>query len=217
MKLKKIASLMLAGIMAVSMLAACGSTGTETDPTEPETPATGVSAQFASYLLDKDAVAFSDNAENQNVLAKAVTKVEDSDIKSFVKSNTGVVKAGEADDALAEVMKNVMYAGWTNTLTKDVVTNITRKNTYIGFYVAPGAMNQNDVLKQVAGQLDNNLNSDVLVEDNYDDEVVGDVYYTYDYTGSVSIDKVETKDGAASVYFVLVSVTVDATPVELSK
>ena len=42
MKLKKIASLALAGVMAVSMLAGCATTKPETKPVDPDQPATGV-------------------------------------------------------------------------------------------------------------------------------------------------------------------------------
>ena len=49
MKLKKIASLALAGIMAVSMLAGCGrAPATAALPAKNTNPATGVSATFAS-------------------------------------------------------------------------------------------------------------------------------------------------------------------------
>ena len=53
MKLKKIASLALAGIMAVSMLTACNTTSEQPqDPTTPPTttPATGKSAVFEAAL-----------------------------------------------------------------------------------------------------------------------------------------------------------------------
>ena len=53
MKLKKIASLMLAGVMAVSMLTACNTASEQPqDPTTPPTttPATGKSAVFEAAL-----------------------------------------------------------------------------------------------------------------------------------------------------------------------
>ena len=54
MKLKKIASLMLAGVMAVSMLAGCQNTNVKPDaPTDPDpTPATGYSVDLGNALAD---------------------------------------------------------------------------------------------------------------------------------------------------------------------
>src|SRR5699024_11876143 len=56
MKLKKISSLALAGVMAVSMLTACDTTRNGNDqptqPEEPTTPATGYSATFEDRLSD---------------------------------------------------------------------------------------------------------------------------------------------------------------------
>ena len=56
MKLKKIASLALAGVMAVSMLAGCSTTSNEVpqDPTTPPTttPVSGKSAVFEAQLSD---------------------------------------------------------------------------------------------------------------------------------------------------------------------
>ena len=58
MKLKKIASLMLAGIMAVSMLAGCKSGNANENPGEqPENPVVSNAADYANQTLsakDKD-------------------------------------------------------------------------------------------------------------------------------------------------------------------
>ena len=57
MKLKKIVSLALAGIMAVSMLTACGEGASSSQPTQPEKPtATSYSSVFAAALEGKAAV-----------------------------------------------------------------------------------------------------------------------------------------------------------------
>ena len=52
MKLKKIASLALAGIMAVSMLTACGEGGSSSsEPTNPVVPAASNVAGYMNQLL----------------------------------------------------------------------------------------------------------------------------------------------------------------------
>ena len=80
MKLKKIASLMLAGVMAVSMLAGCNTTSTDPEqPTDPETPTTtGYSDVLAENLSDdakKDYIAFEDNADDLAALEDALSKL----------------------------------------------------------------------------------------------------------------------------------------------
>ena len=77
MKLKKIASLMLAGVMAVSMLAGCSTASIKPEePTDPEQPtATGYSVEMAENLSDaakKDYIDFKDNADDLAALKDAL-------------------------------------------------------------------------------------------------------------------------------------------------
>ena len=71
MKLKKIASLMLAGVMAASMLAGCSTTGTVT-PDQPSTPATSVSANVDALVNQPAYVTFADSTELDAALKDAV-------------------------------------------------------------------------------------------------------------------------------------------------
>ena len=82
MKLKKIASLMLAGVMAVSMLTACGdniSDDTNGDDNTNTTPAATYSSTFGAALKDQAAVdgkiTMADNAELTADLNKAIEKL----------------------------------------------------------------------------------------------------------------------------------------------
>ena len=88
MKLKKIASLMLAGIMAVSMLTACNTTSEQPqDPTTPPTttPATGKSAVFEAALSDLADVkiTMSDSNDLQTALDTAAQNVGSATIIDF--------------------------------------------------------------------------------------------------------------------------------------
>ena len=209
MKLKKIASLMLAGIMAVSMLAGCKSgTPVEEDPSSSETPATGVSATFASYLSG-DRVTFADNATYQGYLSDAI-KNADLDWQ-FFNGVTSVRKAnGDVYNDIADKFEaNVLDYG-TQTIDQWSGKKIDTKEdgTYIVLYVVPGALSQNVALKGVADALDSALANDVLV--NYSED--NGTRYDYDYTGSVSMQKAE--DGSASAWYVLVTVSIDATKVK---
>ena len=88
MKLKKIASLMLAGVMAVSMLTACNTASEQPqDPTTPPTttPATGKSAVFEAALSDLADVkiTMSDSNDLQTALDAAAQNVGSATIIDF--------------------------------------------------------------------------------------------------------------------------------------
>ena len=89
MKLKKIASLALAGVMAVSMLAGCSTTSNEVpqDPTTPPTttPVSGKSAVFEAQLSDLADVkiTMSDSADLQAALDAAAQNVGSATIIDF--------------------------------------------------------------------------------------------------------------------------------------
>ena len=95
MKLKKIVSLALAGIMAVSMLTACGegdSNSTVTPPVDNTTP-TGLSAQLGAEASDltNSKVTFADSTALNNALKHAVGNIGDNSIDvAFNSGITGV-------------------------------------------------------------------------------------------------------------------------------
>ena len=98
MKLKKIASLMLAGVMAVSMLAGCstasngGNNGGEGEgegtTTSGYSAMLGEKAADALKKADKDKLfTFTDNADDQKALAAASVNLSDDMIENWVKAN----------------------------------------------------------------------------------------------------------------------------------
>ena len=104
MKLKKIASLMLAGIMAVSMLAGCnGETAPDPDDNgNGGVTVTGYSAVLGEELKDhkaikdKDYITFANNNEDQAALQAAVDNVETGALKTYANIK-GVKSIGAAD------------------------------------------------------------------------------------------------------------------------
>lgn len=100
MKLKKIVSLALAGIMAVSMLTACGegdSNSTVTPPVDNTTP-TGLSAQLGAEASDltNSKVTFADSTALNNALQHAVGNIGDGSInRVFANGITGVTYLGD--------------------------------------------------------------------------------------------------------------------------
>ena len=206
MKLKKIASLMLAGIMAVSMLAACGEGAGNNNggASSSETPATGVSATFAGYLKNGDRVDFDDNNVYQNYLASAIEK---RDLNYSVLGNVDDVEAITDGDLYQNVKKlfNDGVIGYRDDRTiddLDAISDMT-DTTFTTLYQAPGSMEEDVVLKAVASRLDAKFDKNTLVNFFSDNNNT----YDYDYTGSVSMQKVE--DGSASAWFVLVTLSVD--------
>ena len=90
MKLKKIASLALAGIMAVSMLAGCKDGTSQEEPSSSsQVPTTSNAVEYANYMLsglEKDVFTFSSSATLNDALkaaAENVNKLTDDDIESM--------------------------------------------------------------------------------------------------------------------------------------
>ena len=84
MKLKKIASLMLAGVMAASMLAGCQTTSNDqpTQPEQPTNPSTGYSAMVNGYLspVAKSNITMADDSDLDKALDSAMNFVAGSGI-----------------------------------------------------------------------------------------------------------------------------------------
>ena len=103
MKLNKIVSLALAGIMAVSMLTACGegdSNSTVTPPVDNTTP-TGLSAQLGAEASDltNSKVTFADSTALNNALKHAVGNIGDNSINNAFGINfTGVTYLGDVQN-----------------------------------------------------------------------------------------------------------------------
>ena len=117
MKLKKIASLALAGIMAVSMLAGCKSN--PADPEDPNTPIVPSASNLTGYMNDllssaeEKVLTFSENATLNDAL-KAVALDKDK------------VQADDITTALADYA----WADGTDTLSADVIGKFKTGNYY---------------------------------------------------------------------------------------
>ena len=214
MKLKKIASLALAGIMAVSMLAGCKDGGSSSSSSsENTTPATGVSAEFASYLKDNKNVTFANDAEYQGYLSKILKNLDPKHdeldaIKTIDDSN------GDFVDEVVDVLKNNVNGYGTagiSSLNANNPVSVGTDTVIANAYVAPGSMSQSVVLKAVADELNGSI-CDAAFQDFYVDQAATDTRYDYKYNGNVSIQKVT--DGSSSAWYVLVVVEIDTTKVD---
>ena len=118
MKLKKIASLMLAGVMAVSMLTACNTTSNTPDTGDDDqgttTPVTGYSAKLAEEMADKSTLA-----------GVKIDWNEDSDLQSYLNYEVGNVGYNALTENFLRSLSggNVQYVD-TNWATPRVVTTV---------------------------------------------------------------------------------------------
>ena len=202
MKLKKIASLMLAGVMAVSMLTACGgNTVDDTQkPEEPDvTPSTSASAQTLVSNMSKEA---------QNKVTAVSNGDLDAALNSAVKdffSNADVVKYGK----IFEIPRTEY--GWTDADARDtdigeaLVSNLGAYDDVIGnlnkldndkvsaytaveVYGVNGSVTDKDVLEQLGHKINQsvvNLKDEGTYTVNDSEHVTQ--YVDYDYEVSVSI------------------------------
>ena len=208
MKLKKIASLMLAGVMAVSMLTACGSNtindGAEDDGNGEGTTTSGYSAKLESYLSDEvkdiENVTFQDNAANATALESAVKNISAKEVLKTAKENpvpTSISKWSGSDyqAMIAELKKaydiqdddldeNDMNLLWA--VNEQWKANRNLNDAVV--YAVTGSVDLEKSLKKVADSLNSYFEAlpakgEVKTAQTNNPALV----YDYDYTISVSV------------------------------
>ena len=114
MKLKKIASLALAGIMAVSMLAGCGEAASSKPTTPPETTVTAGIADSMNearnnYVKNNVEIVYKESDSLTGQLQTAVEAVykKSGDIETAAGTNSyaGATSAAKASDVIKELKK----------------------------------------------------------------------------------------------------------------
>ena len=226
MKLKKIASLMLAGIMAVSMLAGCkssnnGGNGNDNDDTTvvPSTSAIVTAFNNGQDEANDVKVNFTSDASLDAALKKAVENDGDyinsaalmADVAKLMGKvqvyNQEAFATSKTEDKNITNNQTITYFGveafdsdlyWT---AEDVVNDAARK---MNDFIANG--------KTVSGTkytLDkNNMNATengVAAED-----LPGDKYFAFSYTGTVSLVSAQ-QEGGSTAYYVAWTITQTAT------
>ena len=223
MKLKKIASLMLAGIMAVSMLTACGNTVSEKPEDPTDEPTVTPSSSNAQIVVDN----MSKNAQNK------VSAVANSDLTAALQSavedyfsNADVVKYGSwfeivdteygwgPNDArntdIGEALVSNLGAYDNEIANLDNIGPKTDSFTVVEVYGVNGSVPDKDLLEQIGHKIDSEIVA-LDTEDDRQDNNQENVkqYIDYDYEVSASI---VTADGRVwgiedTVKFVAVAVT----------
>ena len=222
MKLKKIASLLLAGVMAVSMLTACDTTSNEqpTQPEQPTTPATGYSATVQDKLstIAKVKLTLSDSTELDNALNYAVGFASALKIGQWYLKDSLQFISPKSGTSAADVTESVIEAvdankdGLTRTAidaVKGFLTpadgNFDKDDQDIVFtYIINGQTSMNNVLELVAEDISKNVmdNMSVLYNIGAGSNNSEVPYY---FTGSVSAKTVDLTDShGVSATFVAV-------------
>ena len=183
MKLKKIASLMLAGVMAVSMLAGCSGSTTDDntnngDDNTTTVPASNASTVFEGALSTKANIKIdmADDATLNANLNTAIENLTSSTIKVFNTVNKGVMNfavdgyhwVGENGQVIGNVVDSIMGGDlkiiademgaddmWTSAFAALRPTfNDAEDETVTMLFAVDSAVSDNAAVKQVAKRLD---------------------------------------------------------------
>lgn len=202
MKLNKVLALALSGVMAVSMLAGCsGNPGNGGQEGEGETNVTGFAATVASKLDEnKDNVTVTSDNAIDTALKAAMVKIPDTSITPNRSSAAlNVVGSGEPYTSLKDALGDDLTFSTTDSYTTGMKDDSDKKANATVIYWIGGDIDKNHVAQLVADKIDA-----LKLPKNSDPEDDGK-YYKYSYTANVSFDTATTKDGTASLYYIVVS------------
>ena len=217
MKLKKIAALALAGVMAVSMLAGCGTDkkpGTGEGEGEGPVTTTGYSAELGKIMdLGKDYISFADNASDEAALKTALGYLTSKNITSIMGStgwgsNTQVwnsapgTVANQLTTLLKDDLKLVTSMEWLDINKDQMVSSDGVKDAVLYFY--DGAVSDEAILNQLAEQTQvKNIAKQAESSSN-------NIAVKAEYTYTVSVSIAHKVVGDNDIALALVSVTRDS-------
>lgn len=210
MKLNKVLALALSGVMAVSMLAGCSNNsgnGGQNGEGEGETTVTGFAATVASKLDDnKDNVTVTSNDVIDAALKAAMVKPDDDFITgNRAEANLAVVGvSGPVYVSLEDALTDITFSkfGIFDNANSDNADEDA--NAAVVYYIG-GDINTDRVAQLVADKIDG-----ITLPERSDVDNDG-TYYTYDYTVDVSCATATTKDGTASLNYIVVVLNQDVT------
>ena len=236
MKLKKIASLALAGVMAVSMLAGCSTTSVNPEPNpnpgNDEPTVSGYSQMLYNHLTNaaKKKVTPQDSNDVNDALAAAMKYAAGNTIANsydwFIDGDTHAVNNSDWRNA-PDSLKN----GAVELINELAAENTLKESVWMAFdvldpdpanyqsdsmnismlFVADGLKDYDAVMDEVAAWIDQQVQ---WLEDDYD--LPGDIFQDngghsmntdYEYTMSVAADTITlTADHGKSMTFVAVNI-----------
>ena len=218
MKLKKIASLMLAGVMAVSMLAACGESNSTTTPVVPpvddNTATSAISAALNDQLFSKqaDLLSFESNSKLASLLDRIAEDDEDFEIRDTLVSNAArpTLLAPGVDVDIANIV-NAAFNGTNPAVTMtnaDIAVNHNDNRAYLYVYTVDGSMQDVD---QIARAVMNGSFGNGLQDLVYDVAGIVDNGFTpermdYEYKGYAEMVKITNDNSSDTAWVVAVLV-----------
>ena len=213
MKLKKIASLALAGIMAVSMLAGCKDGTNQEDPSSSsQVPTTANIVTYANDALtgaQKNVYTFHDNAELNTALQAVATdktkctakKIEDASMQMSYETNKGDLTSAVKGKLSGSLTFEDDYTDFGKNST--IPANNGKTLSYIETSMMSGELSEKAVAEITAeyfAQFMNKLASSATKT------------YKYDYTADISAIKVASpQNSAKTAWVVAVMITKTAT------
>ena len=241
MKLKKIASLMLAGVMAVSMLTACNTANNDGDDNQgDDTIVTPVDDSFATAIngelstAQKNTLTITADSSLEAMLNKVADKFDNHALQitagdivtSFVLDGQSTVPQdarhlmGLKDDAsLTTAVNNGVTSSWA----PDGWASVQNVGNFVWKYFGKNDSTETtlDFIVVDGGQTEEGLAHEVadqlealMTENRMPGEaVVNTKDYDYDYTGHVASIKLDNLRGDESFYVVAVEIT--KTPTEV--
>ena len=208
MKLKKIASLALAGVMAVSMLAGCSTTSVDPDPNPGEDPGNVTTAGYSSLFEDTLSdyadlrISMSDSDELTTNLNTAIGNVNSALMTEFHKINMDTVDLlsyrfdNRAIDWMIEdlggeevVMSQSEAFQALVPQPDEFVEDDNLNKSVIMLFAVDNAVDEESAVKQIANNLDTDIRHLYNDNDSTYDKGYGVDHTTlnYTYTGSVSV------------------------------
>ena len=218
MKLKKIASLMLAGVMAVSMLAACGDNSSTTTPVVPpvddNTATSAISDALNDQLFSKqaDLLSFESNSKLASLLDRIAEDDEDFEIRDTLVSNAArpTLLAPRVDVDIANIV-NAAFNGTNPAVTMtnaDIAVNHDNNRAYLYVYTVDGSMQDVD---QIARAVMNGVFGNGLQDHVYDVAGIVDAgtipqQTDYEYKGYAEMVKITNDNSSDTAWVVAVLV-----------
>ena len=219
MKLKKIASLALAGIMAVSMLAGCnGSTSQEDPSSSSQVPATSNAVEYANNMLSaaqKKIFEFGDDINLNKALQNATkdySNVKSADIGGAYDKLNGVYTNGSAASNVLKAITNDLNPNDFISIPSNefASVNVTGTHKYGAVYLVTGKISEEGAVSTAVNAFDSG-NSEIK-----------DMLYPLSKTGlkmeydaAISTVKMTNPENAnQSAWVVAIVVTQTATKVE---
>ena len=207
MKLKKIASLALAGIMAVSMLAGCkDNPSSSSEPTTPPETVTGAAAAINAELDEnKDQISFENNSVVEDLLTNyytnnPITVTEASSAGTVVNSGTTMKIGSDPMDSVIAVLNADAIGGFHTSSGGVRFSQNTDKTTNVEIYVLNAERLTEAGALKLVGQYIDDL---VLPEEG----TAGAANKDYSYTGSVAAVEAHTDGDTASAWVIAVTIT----------